>query len=336
MTAALLLLNGGATAATRPPRLSVSDAYFVTPDGALHRRKSITAFTLPKRAATGRQDDALRFMDWAVGEGFNEFRVFTRVNWTGPPGIGVESGWDYDETACAWVLEQAADRGCYVELVACTYGSAVEEAAAHLASVDALCQAHENALLEVWNEPQQNGGNDLLAAVLSRYTPKTPGWASGCYTATPYPAGQSVTYHSPRDNEWPRKFKDAYEFSTGAGPTQPFTPGFHGPVHLDEPPQVEVTAVPDDWEAYGAGGALFANGGTMHGNPDFQRCVIPTRTDVLACCRAFLRGMDAVPMQRYSGYFHPDDQGSLRRYWRWGADGKKYEISVRPYAFGTV
>lgn len=336
-------------------RLTVSDYWFVQPDGTLHRRKSITAFTAPKRAATGRKDDVLRYMDWWAGLGGNEFRVFTRVL----PWL-LEPGWEYDEDACRWVLEQAAQRGCYVELVANTgaFGNGAGDCAAHLQRVDDLALAHDNALLEAWNEPQQNGGNDLVEAVLERYTPRTPGWASGVYTLTPYTsvvqtgttpegqaiygktsrarAGASMTYHSPRKDEWPRCFKDAYEFSTGQGPNAPFAPGYHGPVMLDEPPRMEETAVPEDWEAYGAGGALFAAGVNAHGNPDFQRCVIPTRPDVLACCVALLRGMDAVPLQRYHGYVHPDDRGSLRRYWRWGDDGKKYEISVRPYEFKAV
>lgn len=318
------------------PRLTVSDYYFVKPDGALHRRKSITAFTLPKRAATSRKDDARRYMDWAVSIGANEFRAFTRSSWQGPPSSGVETGWTYDEAACAWVLAEAAARGCYVELVANTAQGQADECAQHVARVDTLCLAHDNALLELWNEPQQNGGYDLVAAVLARYTPRTPGWATGVYAPTPYPAGQSLTYHSPRDGEWPRKFKDAYEFSTGQGPTVPFVPGYHGPVMLDEPPQVEVTAAPDDWRAYGSGGALFAGGVTLHGNPSFQQCDIPTNADVIACSRAVFDGMDAVPLQRYHGYEHPDDRGSLRRYRRFGADGGTYEISVRPYEFRRV
>jgi len=318
-----------------PQRLSVSDYYFVNPDGSLHRRKSITAFTASKRAATGRKDDARRYMDWAIGEGANEIRVFTRSDWTGPPGSGVEPGWEYDEDACVWVLQEAAQRGCHVELVAHTGPMAVDAAASHLANVDALCVANENALLEVWNEPMQNGGLDLLNAVLARYTPRTPGWSTGWYAPTPYPAGPSVTYHSPRDGEWPRKFKDAFEFSTGQGPAMPFVPGFHGPVMLDEPPRVEETAVPDDWRAYGAGGALFAAGACLHGL-GLQKCEIPTDPTVLACVKAFYEGLDMVPPQRYHGYEHPDDQGSLRRYNRWGHDGKRYQISVRPFWFGVV
>lgn len=322
-------------------RLAVSDYWFVNPDESLHRRKSITAFTLPKRAATGRQDDAQRFMDWAVGIGANEFRIFARVDWVGPPGSGVEPGWSYDESACAWVLAQAADRDCHVEVVANTgpFGNGLGDCIDQTRHVDELCLAHDNALLSLWNEPHQNGGNNLVAAILQRYTPRTPGWASGVYDQTPYPAGQAMTYHSPRKPEWPRCFKDAFEYSTGQGPNTVFVPGYHGPVMLDEPPQIEATIreaqagepAADDWRAYGAGAALFAAGVTAHGNPSFQRCEVPTSDDVIACLRAVYAGMDMVPIQRYHGYNRVDPRGSLRRYERWGADGKKYQISVRPF-----
>lgn len=328
------LANEGGTA----QRLSVFEYWFVNPDGTLHRRKSITAFTAPKRAATGRKDDVLRYFDWAAGLGYNEARCFTRVDWVGPPGSGVETGWQYDGDACAWVLQAGAQRGMHIELVANTgpFGNGAQDCADQVRRVDELCLAHENGLLEVWNEPQQNGGNDLVAEVLRRYMPRTPGWASGVYDQTPYPAGPSMTYHSPRKDEWPRCFKDAFEYSTGQGPNVQFSPSYHGPVMLDEPPQMEVTAVPVDWEAYGSGSALFAAGVLAHGNPSFQKCEIPTRTDVLACCEALIRGVNAVPLQIYFGYEHPSDQGSLRRYRRFGADGGVYEISVRPYEFKRV
>jgi hypothetical protein len=80
---------------------------------------------------------------------------------------------------------------------------------------------------------------------------------------------------------------------------------------LDEPPQVEQTIrdagrvgwdAIDDWEAYGAGSAFFGCGGTMHGNPQFQRCEVPTDPAIVACVEAFVRGFSRVPVQRYHGY----------------------------------
>jgi hypothetical protein len=321
-------------------RLTVSGPYFVDAQGQLVIRKSLTAFTAPKRFMEGRGHEARAYFDWAASQGFNEVRVFTRVDWTGPPSSGVETGWPYSESDCEAMLREAAAAGLRVELVAHTYDSALDEMADHLRRVDALAQHHDNALLEVANEPHVNDID--VAALLSRYTPQTPGWSSGL-APLPYPAGQSLTQHTDRKEEWPRCFKDAYEFYTGAGPSQPFSPPFKGPVMLDEPPQVEQTIrdypqhnAVDDWRAYGAGCAFFAAGGTLHGHPTFQKCEIPTDPTVLACVSSFIAGFADVPLQRYSGYSHPDDQGSLRRYRRQGADGRTYEISVRPYGFRPV
>lgn len=311
---------------------------FVDAAGKIVIRKSITAFCAPKRFATGRGDEVLRYFDWAAGVGLNEVRPFSRVDWTGPPGSGVESGWQYDEAACERTIVEARARGLRCELVAHTgpYGTA-DDMSAHLRAVDALTMRYDSALLEVCNEPWQNGGYDLLSAILQIYRPQTPGWASGANPPpTSPPAGEAITYHSPRKDEWPRCFKDAYEFETGQGPNAPFAPGYPGPVMLDEPPRVEETLSADDWEAYAAGAAMFSCGATMHGLPDFQQCTIPTRADVLACVSAFVRGLNTPPVQRYSGYGRGDPPSSApgsRRYWRWGDDGAQYEICVRPYSF---
>jgi hypothetical protein len=336
-------------AATAVGRLSVLGPYFVDATGQIVLRKSITAFTAPKRFATGREIDALVYKEWAASKGFTETREFSRVNWTGPPGPGVESGWAYDEAACEASIVAGAKLGQRVELVAHTYSSGdVAEMVDHLRRVDELCLRHDNAHLEVYNEPQQNGGHELVAEILRRYTPLTPGWSSGCYEPTPYPAGPSASYHSPRKDEWSRCFKDAWEFHDGSGPSQKFSPPFLGPVLLDEPPQVEQTirdqAVAgwdpvDDWRAYGAGAAFFACGATLHGNPQFQKCEIPTDPTMLACVDAFIDGFSRVPVQRYKDYWRGDPPSSnpgSRRYFRWNEAGQKYQITVRPFAFGPV
>jgi hypothetical protein len=331
-------------------RLSALGPYFVDAQGAIVTRRSITGFAAPKRFATGEGDKALRYLDWAMARRLNEVRAFTRVDWTGPPGPGVEPGWGYDEAACVRTLAEAGARGLGVELVAHTgrYGT-VQEMAAHLQRVDELCLAHDNARLEVYNEPQQNGGHDLVDAILDIYVPRTPGWSSGVYDPTPYTpkgrAGASMSYHSPRKAEWSRCTKDAIEYGSGQGPNVAFAPGYPGAVMLDEPPQVEQTlrdAVwdgADDWRAYGAGCRLFGCGGTVHGNPAFQRCEVPEDARVTACVDAFVVGIDDVPVQRYHGYFRGDPPGTdpgSRRYNRWGDDGVKYELCVRPYSFRAV
>ncbi len=351
MDAQSYLLLSGKPAATPAviDRLGISGPYFVDPSGAIVIRRSLTAFTAPKRFATGRDVDALVYKEWSVGKGATETREFSRVNWTGPPGIGVESGWAYNESACEASIVAGARLGMRVEMVAHTYDSGnLDEMVEHTRRVDELCLRHANAQFELFNEPQQNGGHDLVREILARYTPRTPGWSSGCYEPVPSPTGPSVSYHSPRKDEWSRCFKDAWEFHEGSGPSQPFQPPFTGPVMLDEPPQVEQTLrdagragwdAVDDWWAYGAGAAFFAAGATMHGNPQFQKCEIPTDPAIVACVEAFFDGFTKVPLQRYSGYNRLDPPSSnpgSRRYQRQGADGHVYEITVRPFGFRQV
>jgi hypothetical protein len=324
-------------------RLTPSGYYFVDPSGTLVIRRSITAFTAPKRFAEGRGSEARDYFDWAAAAGFTEIRVFSQVDWDGVHK-GVEAGWGYSEPDLEACVVEAAAAGLRVEVVAHTFTYDRTQMAQHLQRVDALCARHDSCLLEILNEPQVNGGNQVVSELLDRYTPRTPGWASGVYEPTPDPRGPSLTYHPPRKPEWSRCFKDAIEFQSGSGPTQGFQPSFSGPVHLDEPPQVEQTlrdqgsaSAADDWEAYGAGAAFFAAGATLHGNPGFQQCTIPGDPGVLACVTAFIRGLATVPLQRYHGYSGaltpPSADPGSRRYQRTGDDGALYEITVRPFSF---
>ena len=359
---------------TVPGRARPSGRYFVLPDDSLYTGKGITAFCLPKRAATGEKNAAEEFIHWSAEMGITEPRIFARVDWTGPPGSGVESGWQYDEDACLWVLQTCRRYGQRVLVTANTgpFGNGVDDCAKQLQRVDELCTANDNAFLECWNEPQQNGGHEFLHQVLLRYRPRTPGWSTGAYDPTPYTrikqvgvtdkgnpiyvatadaiVGEAMDYHNPRKPEWSRTTKDNYEYETGAGPNDQFSPGFAGPGRLSEPSQVEQTIrdanqpdywpVPEeDWRAFGAGSKFFAASGYIHGNPDFQRCVVPTDPKVVACVREFVAGFDDVPTQRYKGYNRTDPPGTnpgSRCYHRWGENGREYILNIRPYSFKAI
>lgn len=304
--------------------------------GTLVRWVGLTAFTLLKRLLTGREAEAIPFMDWAASLGVNVLRVFSQVDWTGPPGKGVEPGFlpeafpAYNDAAHR-LFDLAADRGLRIEFVAHTFRYDTSQMAAHLFRCDYLVQAHPNALLEIANEPMVNDID--VPAILAGYTP-TGLYATGLYGEVVYPQGSWLNDHPPRDDEFARKFKGAIEYWDGSGPEQPFSPPWRGPVVFDEPKRFEDPATVDDWTAFGAGCALFAAGVTGH-SLALQRCEVLTG-DPLARLQALLDGIRAVPLQRYAGYQHPDDAGSLRRYRRQGADGRTYEISVRPFAFGAV
>lgn len=317
--------------------LTTDGPYFVQ-DGQLFRWLGLTSFLLWKRYLTGRKDDALRYMDFAAGLGVNVLRVFSQVDWDGVTK-GVERGFlpkdfpAYDEV-CHQMLDAAQNRGLRVELVAHTFAYDLDAMVAHSRRIDAITSAHVNGLFEDCNEPPVN--SIPLAAIVQRFTPVTLA-SSGQYDPSPYPARQWVNDHPPRDNEFARKFKGSIEYGDGSGPYAPFSPPWPGPVVLDEPKRIEEGGTTDDdWRAFGAGCALFSAGGTIHGGAWAQKCEVPTDADILARIHAFIDGMRDVPLQRYSGYQHPNDAGSLRRYRRTGADGRTYEISVRPYEFKVV
>lgn len=323
-----------------PSPLSISGNYFVREDGTLWFWVGLTSFLLLKRALNGQWDLVRAWIDWAVQTFGAEvvLRVFSQVDWQGPPtNRGVESGFfardypDYDAVLHR-LLTEASDRGARVELVAHTFadGSA-RQMADHLRRCDVIALAHPNTVLELANEPMVNG--IPLAEVLALYTPRNL-WTTGQYGADVYPQGRWLNDHPPRDDEFARKFKGAMEYFDGSGPERPFSPPWKGPVVFDEPKRVDDASSPDDWKAFGAGCKLFAAGVTMHGLFWAQKCDLTAITpDIRARIEAFVEGINTVPTQRYSGYWHPDDRGSLRRYRRRGEDGRMYEISVRPFEF---
>lgn len=298
----------------------------------------LTAFLLLKRWLYGRTADALQYMDWAASRTVNVLRVFSQVDWDGVKGV--ETGFlaadfpDYDR-GMHDLLIAAAARGLRLEMVVHTFAYNLDAMVRHTRRVDAIVSQHGNGLLEDANEPPVN--QIPLQAIIDRVPSLlTPLASSGQYNPSPYPARSWVNDHPPRDDEFARKAKGAIEFGDGSGPYAPFAPPWRGPVVLDEPKRIDEGGTADDWRAFGAGTRFFTAGGTIHGGVWAQTCTVPTDPVVLERLAAYLDGLRAVPLQRYRGYQHPNDQGSLRRYRRQGEDGRTYELSIRPFAFTVV
>jgi hypothetical protein len=317
-------------------RLAIDGNYF-TVDGRLWFWIGFTGFLLLKRMLTGREADAYRYMEWVASTGGNIIRVFSQVRWDGPP-TGLEQGFfardfpNYDAVAHK-MFDEAAARGVYIELVAHTFPQDLRALTAHSQRCDAIVSAHLNGVYEDANEPAVNGID--IKGLAAAFVPTSLA-ASGQYEPTPHPGRGWCNDHPPRDAEFCRKFKGAWEFWDGSGPYTTFQPPWKGPVVLDEPERVERAGTDDDWKAFCAGARLFAAGVTIHGGDWAQRCIVPTDPALLNRIKACITGIGDVPHQRYFGYQHPDDRGSLRRYRRKGEDGRWYEISVRPYSFGAV
>jgi len=127
------------------------------------------------------------------------------------------------------------------------------------------------------------------------------------------------------------------EVLDGSGPYTRFQPPYTGPFGLDEPKRIDEGGTADEWRSFGAGAAFFCAHATVHGGPWAQRCDASLLDDAtIERIDAFIDGMASVAVQRYHGYNHPDDQGSLRRYTRTGEDGQRYEVSVKPFGFRSI
>lgn len=320
-----------------------SGPYFLK-DGQLWFYRGLTGFLLPKLLLTGDEDRARAYLQLAVDWECNVIRAFSQVNWDGVH-LGVEPGFlasqyprDVYDAALHRTFDLAASFGLSVEMVTHTFAASLDVMLEHSARVDRIAAQHGNAFLEDSNEPPVN--RIPIEDICQRFQPTTLLACSGQYDPSPWPGRRYGNDHPPRDNQSCRKFKGGVEVQDGSGPFAPFSPPFYGPWLQDEPGRLEDTACwpsLDDLASFGAGVPFFNAGGTIHGGQWAQGCHPELVTDDLrARVAAYNRGFNTVPTQRYHGYQHPDDQGSLRRYRRRGDDGKTYEISVRPFGFGVV
>jgi hypothetical protein len=329
----------------------VVDGPYFTAGGALVYPLGLTGFLLRKRFLTGLESEALAYLDLAVelaraaGDGVVALvREFSEVDWTGPPGKGVEPGFfardfaNYDDVSHR-MYDAAQQRGVYLQTVALTYRhSSVQQAIDHCARVDRIAAQHANATFQAANEPSVN--DIAIEDIVRRFTPTCRPADTGRLDPSPHPGWDYVGDHPGRSNESCRYFKGGIEVQDGSGPNNKFQPPWKNAFYQDEPGRLEdVSCWPasDDLASWIAGNRLFCAGGLIHGGLWAQGCHLDLLTpDIRVRLDAMTNALRQVPHQRYSDYQHPDDQGSLRRYRRRGADGAWYEISVRPFGFVRV
>jgi len=350
---ALWMMGAGTATPAQPIGLITVDpsSPYLLRDGALWFYRGLTGFLLPKLVLQGNLTQARAYLAFAVESECNVVREFSQVDWTGPPGKGVEPGflsWDYPrqdyDDALHESLRLAAEYGLHVEMVAHTFNYSEEqgglgEMIAHSQRVDGIVSQHANGFFSDANEPPVN--RIPIDAICAAFTPKTRIATSGQYFETPYPGRNGYADdHPPRNDQSCRTFKGAWEAFEGDGPYVKFQPAWKKPWVFGEPGRIEdLSCWPslDDLESWGAGEKFFGAGATIHGGQWAQGCHVEMVTsDIRARIAAANRGWSAVPTQRYFDYQHPDDQGSLRRYRRRGEDGRWYEISVRPFGFSVV
>ncbi|MGE5837092.1 MAG: hypothetical protein ACM4AI_21640, partial [Acidobacteriota bacterium] len=189
-------------------RIRANGRSLVCADGTIFRWRGVTAFRLVDLAADGREQEAVRYLDWAHRTGFNVVRVLsTLCCWFDlPPEAGLR--------ALPKVLQLAAARGMHVQIVALA-GTAPHERSidleAQVRAIGDIAAAHDNAIVEIANEPKHSTQDERLHdfAYVDRLAGLVPeqvltiGGSASTDDAMGPPLGDLVTRHLSRlDNVW--------------------------------------------------------------------------------------------------------------------------------------
>lgn len=257
----------GAGAALTPglalTRLRVEGTRFVHQDGTPFHWRGATAFDLPSRIALG----DLRFLDWLAAEGFTLARIVVATVYRDLPRSLSEG-----RRQLGPCLEALAARGMYAEVVAlCDTGPeppnfnlTAAQMVDHVEGVGAICEAHPNAIVELFNERDHgthasivtdNRFVESLRALITASIPVCLGSSGGGGLPFSY-EGDYLTVHTARDIE-----------PEGNGAELAAMQAEHGkPVINDEPqPVSEIPPSRGDRRTDPEYGALLAAAARRHG-----------------------------------------------------------------------
>jgi hypothetical protein len=156
-------------------------------------------------------------------------------------------------------------------------------------------------LLEGVNEPLTHDKTDPSelknALSSSKYL-----WGSGVYEDLKKFFGKVGYIHTPRDNEWPRKAKDAIEAYRGGGPNSPDEPACGVPWILDEPIRPDQCGFNTlDYYCYGAFGSLASAGITFH--CESAKLGKMPSDEEYSCYNALMDGMSVFPKDAPLGQY---------------------------------
>lgn len=286
-----------------PPVLAihVDGTVFRDTSGAIWSWRGVTAFTLLQQVAAGQ--DIGPYLDHRREAGANLVRVLaTMKNIVDFPPMASS------DAQLRALLETAHAHGLRVELVALADAQDWPMDAQRRQVqrvIDAVAAAGSLDVVEVANEPFKNSAPPCE---VMKGVSRKPGvlMASGAYDIE---GGflcmlDYVTIHNPRDDEWPRKAKDALDIRDGFD-------GFAGarvPVVSDEPIGADEnnkpgsrSNVPDDFFWFAATSKLMGAGATFHSTAG----VLAQEPGPLqaAAERAFFAGMSAVPDDAQTGQY---------------------------------
>lgn len=268
-----------------------------TPSGQIYRWKSSTDFLLFKRFLDG--ENIAPILADRAAQGASMVRVFGMVM----PPIATFDPTSYPNylTQLGSFCDQLAGSGFDLEFT--VFASAqdepsfdsVPEQRAWLLQVRDVLVTKTNAVLELCNEPFQNGvvprNHDRPIGVLS-------GNGTASETADEIPPWDYANYHSERTDEWPRKAHNAMEVADLLG----------RPAINDEPMGAAEVAipgsrsdVPNDFYWFAATAMLLAGGGTFHSTNGLRSEIWQPVQQ--ACAAAFYQGINDIPLDSTTGRY---------------------------------
>lgn len=303
-------------------RLKADRTALRDPGGKRFAWRGLTSFRLVEQTARGRSADVGRYLEWAAANGVTIVRVLamTKHLFELTPADG--------RAALPRLLSAARARGLYVEIVALADTRAYDlNLDQHVRAIGEIAAEHENAIVEIANEPDHPTQRKELAdarrllALARLVPPEVPvalgtggGWQDPLYGASVERPNTFLTAHFPRsdgDRGWGShlSLRAALRLQTA----------YQRFVVDDEPIGAGDVAVqgsrdpePVRWFGHGLLARMLAIGSTFHSDAGLQ-AAIPEGTE-RACFDAWRQGMLFFPpdlgeraIVRDAGDTTPDD-----------------------------
>lgn len=278
-----------------------------------------TAFDAPRMFLQGRTAELAEFAAWSrammpagVQPTWRMFTMWQITNFRSTPesraALPELVQWCYGQGIRPWLVTFCDQTDAHPNVLLSR-----EEQDAHAAAVHALRDGR--LLIEEVNEYWQNGG----AALSGRYD--LAGIPNACRSTPqdgddPRACGPLATFtndHTPRDDQWHRKFKVLLESARLGGET--FDATDLAPV-AGEPKQINTISRivgddewgPRDAADYYAGCELYGSGGIVHDGDALKFCRIPTDAFEQRVLEAIRQSWGVVPAHAFAqGAYSRDD-----------------------------
>ncbi len=276
---------------------------FVNDADQIEKVRGLTAFDAYRMWLNGRTDELKRYADFTHGLGADVWRIFTMWQITGfrsTPATRARipefNDWLHGIGIRPWFVAFCDQTDQYPAILLPR-----DEQDEHWQAVSPC--AGPRTLVEVVNEFWQNGGFELS----NRYD---IGGKLACRSAVPDGSGdpreagslgQLTNDHTPRDNEYSRKFKVLLETARlGGGPKGAEWRGTGLPAVGGEPPQLQAMTPEGSADLF-AGYELYGQGGIIHDGhklgeeTGLQFCKVPDNQNELDCIEAIRQSWGVVP-----------------------------------------